>query len=69
MPPSLQARLLRIIQEKEVIPMGSEKIIPIDIRVIAATSKDLIAEVKKGNFRSDLYFRLGILKSIAIRQR
>jgi transcriptional regulator with PAS, ATPase and Fis domain len=61
MPPSLQARLLRIIQEKEVIPLGSEKIIPIDIRIIAATNKDLIAEVKKGNFRSDLYFRLSIL--------
>ncbi len=61
MPPSLQARLLRVIQEKEVIPLGSEKIIPIDIRVIAATNKDLIAEVKKGNFRRDLYFRLSIL--------
>ena len=61
MSPSLQARLLRIIQEKEVIPLGSEKIIPIDIRVIAATNKDLTAEVKNENFRRDLYFRLNIL--------
>lgn len=59
--PSLQARLLRIIQEKEVIPLGSEKIIPIDIRIIAATNKDLTAEVKNGNFRRDFYFRLSIL--------
>lgn len=57
----LQARLLRIIQEKEVIPLGSENIIPIDIRVIATTNKDLRAEVKNGNFRRDLYFRLNIL--------
>ena len=59
--PSLQARLLRIIQEKEVIPLGSEKIIPIDIRIIAATNKDLTAEVKNGNLRRDFYFRLSIL--------
>ncbi|MBN1849787.1 MAG: sigma 54-interacting transcriptional regulator [Deltaproteobacteria bacterium] len=61
MPTRLQARLLRVIQEKEVIPLGSEKIIPIDIRVIAATNKDLTEEVKNGNFRRDLYFRLSIL--------
>jgi len=59
--PRLQARLLRVIQEKEVIPLGSEKIIPIDIRVIAATNKDLSEEVRNGNFRRDLYFRLSIL--------
>jgi len=57
----LQARLLRVIQEKEVIPLGSEKIIPIDIRIIAATNKDLTVEAKNGNFRRDLYFRLNIL--------
>jgi transcriptional regulator with PAS, ATPase and Fis domain len=57
----LQARLLRVIQEKEVIPLGSEKIIPIDIRIIAATNRNLLEEVKNGNFRRDLYFRLSIL--------
>jgi len=61
MSPSLQARLLRVIQEKEVIPLGSEKIIPIDIRIVAATNKNLIAAVKQGSFRRDLYFRLSIL--------
>jgi len=59
--PRLQARLLRVIQEKEVIPLGSEKIIPIDIRVIAATNRDLTVEVQNGSFRKDLYFRLNIL--------
>ena len=53
--------MLRVIQEKEVIPLGSEKIIPIDIRIIAATNRDLSEEVKNGNFRRDLYFRLSIL--------
>lgn len=58
----LQSRLLRVIQEREVMPVGSNKVIPIDIRIIAATNKNLLQEIEKGNFRSDLYYRLNILK-------
>jgi len=57
-----QSSLLRVIQEREVRPVGSTKVIPIDIRIIVATNKNLLQEVDKGNFRSDLYYRLNILK-------
>ncbi len=58
----LQARLLRVLQEREVMPVGSNKIIPIDVRIISATNKNLFEEVQKGNFRRDIYYRLNILK-------
>lgn len=61
-PLSLQARLLRVLQEKEVMRVGGEKVIPVDIRIIAATQKNLTEAVKKGTFRNDLYYRLNILK-------
>jgi DNA-binding NtrC family response regulator len=59
--PKIQAKLLRLIQEKEFIPVGSSKIEKVNIRVIAATNKELFKEVEKGNFRKDLYYRLNVI--------
>ncbi len=57
----LQAKILRAIQEKEIEPLGSEKTIKVDIRIIAATNKDLEELVNLGKFRSDLFFRLNVI--------
>jgi two-component system response regulator HydG len=57
----LQARLLRAIQEKEIRPVGSTKRVPINVRILAATNRDLEAAVADGSFRRDLYFRLNVL--------
>lgn len=57
----LQAKLLRVIQEKTITPLGSEKSIPVDFRLLAATNLNLPAEIKKGNFREDLFFRLNVV--------
>lgn len=61
MPKDLQIRLLRILQEKEVIRIGGSKHIPVDVRIIAATNKDLIQEINIGNFRKDLFWRLNVI--------
>lgn len=58
MPASLQAKLLRVLQEKEIVRLGSTKPIKIDIRVISATNADIQKQIKKGEFREDLFFRL-----------
>jgi DNA-binding NtrC family response regulator len=61
LPVDLQAKLLRAIQEKEIRPVGSTKRIPINVRILAATNRDLEQAVAQGTFRRDLYFRLNVL--------
>jgi DNA-binding NtrC family response regulator len=61
MPVDLQAKLLRAIQEKEIRPVGSTRRLPINVRVLAATNRDLEQAVAQGTFRRDLYFRLNVL--------
>lgn len=61
MPLGLQAKLLRALQEGEVEPLGSNQLMPFDVRVIAATSRDLAQLVREGLFREDLYYRLNVL--------
>lgn len=61
MPLALQSRLLRVLQEKQVMRVGADSIIDIDVRVIAATNQNLMAKMEEGIFRSDLYYRLNVL--------
>ena len=60
MPISLQAKLLRALQEGEVVPIGSTKPVPVDVRIIACVNRDLPTEVAEGRFRADLYYRLNV---------
>jgi two-component system response regulator AtoC len=61
MPLSLQAKLLRVLQEREITPLGSNEKIPLDVRIISATNKQLEQMVAEGTFREDLYFRLNVI--------
>lgn len=58
---NLQARFLRVIQEKEISPVGSSQVIPIDIRIISATNRDMEQMVAEGRFREDLFYRIAVL--------
>ncbi|NLG78437.1 MAG: sigma 54-interacting transcriptional regulator [Firmicutes bacterium] len=64
MPLRLQARLLRVLQEREVMRLGDDRTIPVDVRVIAASNKDLRSLVADGLFQADLYYRLDVLKLV-----
>lgn len=59
--PPIQVKLLRVLQEREIIPVGATEAVPVDVRILAATNKDLEKEVERDNFRQDLFYRLNVI--------
>ncbi len=64
MPLEQQVALLRVLQEKKITRIGSDKVIPVDVRIICATNKDLLEEVRQARFREDLYYRLNVISIV-----
>ncbi|SDF78107.1 sigma 54-interacting transcriptional regulator [Sporolituus thermophilus] len=62
--PKLQGRLLRVLQEREIMRLGDDRVIPVDVRIIAATNRDLYQMMQAGLFRQDLYYRVDVLKLV-----
>lgn len=62
MPLAVQSKLLRVLEEREIRPLGSDQVLPVDIRIIVATNKDLWEEVEAGRFRKDLFYRVNVAK-------
>jgi DNA-binding NtrC family response regulator len=64
MPLEMQAKILRVVQENEVVRLGEDRARKVDVRIVAATNKDLMEEVQNRNFREDLYFRLNVVEIV-----
>jgi DNA-binding NtrC family response regulator len=62
MPLSMQAKLLRVLQEREIPKIGSETEVPVDVRIVCSTNRDLAREVEEGRFRADLFYRLHVIR-------
>lgn len=62
LPQSIQVKLLRVLQEKKITRLGSNELIPVDVRIITATNKDIEDEIKQSRFRDDLYYRLNVIR-------
>ena len=61
MPIHLQTRLLRVLQEKEVMRLGGDSVVDVDVRILAATNRKLREQIREGTFRADLYYRLDVV--------